>query len=117
MKQLTVLSRKGGTGKTTLIGALTSLAHNQVLADCDVDAADFFLILEAKTLERGDFYLGQKPSVDSKICTECRVCTRLCRYEAMKDGRVDLWSAKDVVCVHQQIWYEHSKHPASRRIL
>ena len=90
MQQVTVLSGKGGTGKTTLVGALASLADSKVLADCDVDAADLFLILEPKTIEKADFYSGKKPAVDQEKCTGCGTCTELCRYAAIKDGDVDL---------------------------
>ncbi|RLB08224.1 MAG: (4Fe-4S)-binding protein [Deltaproteobacteria bacterium] len=90
MKQLTIISGKGGTGKTTLVGALSSLAKDKVLADCDVDAADLFLILEPATIERGEFIGGRKPVVDEEKCTQCGVCTELCRFDAIKDGRVDI---------------------------
>ncbi|MBW2038191.1 MAG: ATP-binding protein [Deltaproteobacteria bacterium] len=90
MKQLAILSGKGGTGKTTLVGAFSSLVENKVLADCDVDAADLFLILEPETIEKNDFYSGRKPRVDKEKCTECGICTELCRYDAIEDGKVDL---------------------------
>jgi MinD superfamily P-loop ATPase len=95
MKQVTVLSGKGGTGKTTLVGALASLAPYKVLGDCDVDAADLFLILEPENLERGDFYSGHIPIVNLNECTQCGTCTELCRYDAIDNGSVDL-----VACEH-----------------
>ena len=90
MKQLTVLSGKGGTGKTTLVGAFASLAEKKILADCDVDAADLFLILEPTTIDRGNFFGGRKPVVNEGKCTSCGICTELCRFAAIEDGRVDL---------------------------
>jgi len=90
VKQLTVLSGKGGTGKTTVVGALATLAKDKVLADCDVDAADLFLILEPTIRHREDFYSGRQPVVDRNGCTQCGVCTELCRYDAINDGAVDL---------------------------
>lgn len=90
MKQLIVLSGKGGTGKTTVVGAFASLAEKKVLADCDVDAADLFIILEPKNIETVDFYSGRKPKTDLEKCTACGVCTDLCRYNAIEDGEVDL---------------------------
>jgi MinD superfamily P-loop ATPase len=53
---IAVASGKGGTGKTTLVEAFASLAEQKILADCDVDAADLFLILEPSTIEKGNFY-------------------------------------------------------------
>lgn len=90
MQQLAVLSGKEGTGKTTVVGAFAALAKNKVLADCDVDAADLFIILKPETIERSDFYSGRKPITDKEQCTGCGVCTELCRYRAIQDGEVDL---------------------------
>ena len=90
MKQLTILSGKGGTGKTTLVGALSNLAEKKVLADCDVDAADLFLILEPTTIDQGDFFGGRHPVLDEEKCTTCGTCTELCRFEAIEDGKIDL---------------------------
>ncbi len=89
MQQLVVLSGKGGTGKTSLVGAFSSLTDKKVLADCDVDAADLFIILEPETIEKADFYSGRKPMTNKEKCTECGICTELCRYEAITDGEVD----------------------------
>ena len=90
MKQLTVLSGKGGTGKTTLVGAFSNLADKKVLADCDVDAADLFLILEPTVIDHGDFFGGRQPMLDEEKCTTCGICTELCRFEAIDDGKIDL---------------------------
>jgi MinD superfamily P-loop ATPase len=90
VKQLIVLSGKGGTGKTTVVGAFASLAQNKVLADCDVDAADLFIILEPQNIERAEFYSGRKPRTNLDKCTACGICTDLCRYHAIVDGKVDL---------------------------
>ena len=90
MKQVTVLSGKGGTGKTTLVGAFSVFAQKKVIADCDVDAADLFLILEPMVIDRGDFSGGRKPRVEEDKCTQCGICTRLCRFQAIKDGQLDV---------------------------
>ena len=89
MKQLVVISGKGGTGKTTLVASFSALAQNKVLADCDVDAADLFLLFEPKIKEKGDFCGGRKPEVDEERCTGCGTCTELCRFNAIQDGKVD----------------------------
>jgi MinD superfamily P-loop ATPase len=90
VKQLIVLSGKGGTGKTTVVGAFASLGGKKVLADCDVDAADLFIILEPKNIEKAEFYSGRKPITNQEKCTACGVCTDLCRYHAIENGDVDL---------------------------
>ncbi|MCK4289258.1 MAG: hypothetical protein KAW86_08640, partial [Bacteroidales bacterium] len=59
MKQITIISGKGGTGKTSITAALASVAENAVIADCDVDAADLFLLLQPITQERHEFWSGQ----------------------------------------------------------
>jgi MinD superfamily P-loop ATPase len=90
VKQLIVLSGKGGTGKTTVVGAFASLAKNKVLADCDVDAADLFIIMVPQNNEKADFYSGRKPRTNLDKCTACGICTDLCRYHAIENGIVDL---------------------------
>lgn len=90
MKELLVISGKGGTGKTTLVASFARLAERAVLADCDVDAADLHLLLKPKVLQEGAFYGGRKPQVDLERCTGCGRCTELCRFGAIEDGEVDL---------------------------
>ncbi len=83
MKELTIISGKGGTGKTTITAAFATLAQNKVLADCDVDAADLHLILEPKELSRNDFIGGRAPQLDPQLCTGCNLCAELCRFSAI----------------------------------
>jgi len=83
MKQLTVISGKGGTGKTTLAAAFASLADNAVLADCDVDAADLHLILRPKIERKGDFYGLKVARKDEVKCIDCEKCREYCRFEAV----------------------------------
>lgn len=83
MKELTVISGKGGTGKTTLTAAFASLARDPMLADCDVDAADLHLILAPEVQERFDFY-GMKVAVkDESRCINCGRCLEHCRFDAI----------------------------------
>jgi MinD superfamily P-loop ATPase len=90
MKQIVVISGKGGTGKTVLTGAFASLAKNKVMADCDVDAADLHLLLQPKVKERHDFRSGVSASIDKKICRQCGMCIAACRFDAIgKDFTVD----------------------------
>jgi MinD superfamily P-loop ATPase len=83
MKQLTVISGKGGTGKTTLVGAFAVLAENKVIADCDVDAPDLHLLLHPE-VERQEEFKGLKVAVmDKSLCIECGTCVETCRFNAI----------------------------------
>jgi MinD superfamily P-loop ATPase len=83
LKELIVISGKGGTGKTSLLGAFASLAKDKVLCDADVDAADLYLILEPEIKERQDFQEGHRAVIDREKCTECGLCRELCRFHAI----------------------------------
>ncbi len=83
MKELTIISGKGGTGKTTVTAAFAILAENKVLADCDVDAADLHLILTPEEISSNDFVGGRAPQINYEKCTDCGECLRLCRFDAI----------------------------------
>ena len=89
IKQLTIISGKGGTGKTTITAAFASLARNVVIADCDVDAADLHLIFLPKILKEKEFYGGKVAYIKKDKCTQCGTCEELCRFEAIKSCTVD----------------------------
>ena len=89
MKEIVVLSGKGGTGKTSIVASFAALAHSKVLADCDVDAADLHLLLKPVVEEEKEFWSGQVAFIDREKCTECGLCQELCRFEAIKDFQVD----------------------------
>ncbi|MBN2488952.1 MAG: 4Fe-4S binding protein [Methanosarcinaceae archaeon] len=80
MKQLTVISGKGGTGKTTITAAFASLAENAVIADCDVDAADMHLILKPEILETMEFTGLKVAEIDESLCIKCGICRDACRF-------------------------------------
>jgi MinD superfamily P-loop ATPase len=87
MKQLVVLSGKGGTGKTTVTAALAHLASQElsvVLADGDVDAANLELVLEPTKLEEHDFVSGKRAIIDPEKCTACGICQAVCRFDAIQ---------------------------------
>jgi MinD superfamily P-loop ATPase len=83
MKELVVISGKGGTGKTSITAAFASLAKNIVLADCDVDAADLHLVIAPDIKEKQDFSGGKKASVIAEKCIGCGKCADLCRFGAI----------------------------------
>jgi len=83
MKELVVISGKGGTGKTSVVAALASLAGRCVLVDCDVDAADLHLMFEPKVTRREDFTGGSKARIKPGHCTACGKCEELCRFDAI----------------------------------
>jgi MinD superfamily P-loop ATPase len=77
MKEIVIISGKGGTGKTSIISAFASLAENKVLCDADVDAADLHLIMAPEIKERHDFDAGHTAKIDPDKCTECDLCREL----------------------------------------
>jgi MinD superfamily P-loop ATPase len=83
MKELVVISGKGGTGKTSIVAAFAALAKNAVLADCDVDAADLHLVLEPKVKQTHDFSGGKQASIITEQCIGCGKCQDLCRFDAI----------------------------------
>jgi len=87
MKELVVISGKGGTGKTSIVASFAVLANKAVLADCDVDAADLHLVLQPRILSRHKFSGGSRARVMSGHCTVCGKCFELCRFRAIScDG-------------------------------
>jgi MinD superfamily P-loop ATPase len=88
MKSITVISGKGGTGKTILTASFAALAESKVMADCDVDAADLHLILKPE-IEREEIFEGGKAAeIDRAKCIECGECISACRYDAISDDFV-----------------------------
>jgi MinD superfamily P-loop ATPase len=84
IKEIVVISGKGGTGKTSLTAAFAALAENAILADCDVDAADLHLILKPEVRETHDFSGGKLARVRSEACIGCQRCAEICRFGAVK---------------------------------
>ena len=101
MKEIVVLSGKGGTGKTSIAGSFAALAKNKVLVDCDVDAADLHLILQPTAQREQEFWSGQVAFIDKEKCIQCDVCRGLCRFEAIKDYQIDPVSCEGCgFCTH-----------------
>ncbi len=85
MKEIVVISGKGGTGKTSLAGAFASLADEPILADCDVDAPDLHILTSPIIREKRDFVGSQVAAIDSGLCTRCRACLEACRFGAISE--------------------------------
>lgn len=83
MKELVVISGKGGTGKTSLVASFAALANNAVHADCDVDAADLHLILSPEIKHQDTFIGGKIAHINQDLCTSCGRCREVCRYDAI----------------------------------
>ena len=83
VKELLVVSGKGGTGKTSIVGSFAVLAKDKVLADCDVDAADLHLLLKPYIRQTKEFYGSKKPMIDYGKCNGCGICVESCRFEAI----------------------------------
>jgi MinD superfamily P-loop ATPase len=90
MKQLTILSGKGGTGKTTITASFAVLAKNAVVADCDVDAPDLHMLLHPEVIRTQEFKGSKVAFIDETKCTKCGLCREQCRFAAINECiRVD----------------------------
>ena len=101
LKQIAVVSGKGGTGKTTITASLAALAHGIVIADCDVDAPDLHLLLHPHIIETQEFKGSKLAVIDETRCVECGLCRDNCRFDAInKDFQVDPFMCEGCgVCV------------------
>lgn len=90
MKQLLILSGKGGTGKTTIAAAFIKLANSKAFADCDVDAPNLHLVMcQASESKNSDYRGMDKAFIDKDKCIGCDVCRMNCRFNAIsKTGKV-----------------------------
>ena len=107
MKELVIISGKGGTGKTSITASFAKLANRPVLADCDVDAADLHLLLAPEVRERHVFLSGHLAQIRQEDCTLCGICEPLCRYGAIsidaddETFRIDPTACEGCgVCIH-----------------
>ncbi|MFH2009491.1 MAG: ATP-binding protein [bacterium] len=85
MKTIAFISGKGGTGKTSLVGAFAHLAAPVVLADCDVDAANLALLLPGKVVYEEPFFAGELAAINPDRCACCGLCAQACRFDAIRD--------------------------------
>ncbi len=90
MKEIVIISGKGGTGKTSITASLAWLGGTDiVVADCDVDAADMHLLLKPDFARSEDFYGGVIAEIDQDMCSQCGACAEVCRFDAIPviDGK------------------------------
>jgi len=101
MKQLTVLSGKGGTGKTTITASFAVLSKNAVVADCDVDAPDLHMLLHPRVVKTQKFKGSKLAIIDRTKCVECGLCREKCRFDAITENfKVDPFACEGCgVCV------------------
>jgi len=82
VKEIVIISGKGGTGKTSIVASFAALAKGAVLADCDVDAADLHLVLEPDIKQTHNFSGGKLASIITEKCIGCGKCEEVCNFDA-----------------------------------
>ena len=92
MKEIVIISGKGGTGKTTVTAAFASLAANKIMADCDVDAADLHLILNPTIKHEEEFRSGKTAFIREGGCTQCGKCIEVCPTKVI----IKIWAKRFV---------------------
>jgi MinD superfamily P-loop ATPase len=92
MNEIAIISGKGGTGKTSLSAAFATLEKNMVVADCDVDAANLYLILQPVSYHEAVYVSGHRAVIDYETCTQCGLCADYCRFDAISSikGRITI---------------------------
>ena len=88
MKEITIISGKGGTGKTSVTASFATLASNRIVVDADVDAANLFLTLEHDTISSSEFKGGSKAEILADKCIECGDCRDRCQFNAISEDFV-----------------------------
>lgn len=99
MKQLLILSGKGGTGKTTIASAFIKLADARAYADCDVDAPNLHLVMQQASQGRfSDYYGLGKANIDNEICIHCGICKENCRFDAIEFDEDNNYIVNNFAC-------------------
>lgn len=89
MKELVIISGKGGVGKTSVTAAFAALAGRSVIVDCDVDAADLHLLMRPEICQRETFVSGREAIIRADDCIDCGKCQDHCRFEAIQRERTE----------------------------
>jgi MinD superfamily P-loop ATPase len=98
MREITILSGKGGAGKTSVAAAIASVVQNAVFCDNDVDAADLHLIFNPEIKERYDFDSGTVAVIDPDVCTNCGLCAEHCHFDAIHPNAVEQLEVNPFQC-------------------
>jgi MinD superfamily P-loop ATPase len=91
MREILVISGKGGTGKTSLTAVFAHLAADAVICDLDVDAPDLHLLLHPRHQQMHDFYAGYEARIQPHLCDGCNTCALMCRFDAVEPGTPKPW--------------------------
>jgi len=83
MEEIAIVSGKGGAGKTSIVGGIISILKDIVIADCDVDAPDMYIILSPEIEKQIEFHGGRFPVLDQEKCINCGICEEKCRFDAV----------------------------------
>ena len=108
MRELVIISGKGGTGKTSIVASLSALAKNHVMVDCDVDAADMHLIMHPEKEKTVEFYSGKQAEIIPDLCQKCGKCIELCKFDAISDDFV----VNEIKCEGCGVCYFNCPHNA-----
>jgi MinD superfamily P-loop ATPase len=85
MREIVIISGKGGTGKTSLTGAFAHLARNKIICDLDVDAPDLHLLLRPEREREEEFRSGHEARIDREKCSRCGLCASMCQFGAIRE--------------------------------
>ena len=91
---ITVLSGKGGTGKTTIVAALSELIKKVMKVDCDVDAPNLYLFYKGMNVEKQNFYGSKIAKINQNLCNGCECCADICKFGAIKHNTVDAFTCE-----------------------
>ena len=112
--ELTVISGKGGTGKTTIALALAELAEDSIKADCDVDSPNLHLFYKGKDVKEECFYGEKKAVAEKSLCIGCGQCEKVCQFDAIRNGVVNSFKCEGcgactLVCPQKSISLKDEK--------
>lgn len=85
MKEIVVISGKGGTGKTSFLASFAALSKNAIIADCDVDASNLHIILDPELIREESVFGSFEAEISKDLCTQCGLCLDACRFAAIDD--------------------------------